>query len=149
MPRQASDREFGFRAPGLARILVASDANEVLTALLTLGIDPTSEEAFEALVEAVVELVAAPVLTVLTTFDNALANIAAMVQIGENFVGRVDETLDIGALRSAGAIASGLVLTTKVEIEALQFAFQERMNDAEAIYPQFVWPATPGVFEEA
>ena len=149
MPRPARDRAHGFRAPGIVRILTAADPDDVLSALLLLGIDPQSQEALETLSEAVVELWARPVLAVLTVYDNIVAQIGAMLQVGENFVGRVDERLDIEGLRNAGAIASGLVLTNKAEIEELRISFQERMDDAEVEFPQFVWPATPGVFEEA
>lgn len=38
MPRSASDRGFGFKSPGLIRILTAADPNEVLTAMEALGI---------------------------------------------------------------------------------------------------------------
>lgn len=148
MPRSSSDREFGFKAPGIVRILLTANADEVLKAFLTLGIDPTSDEAFAALSTAVIELIAAPVVAALEGFDLIVGTIAELVELGQTTTTSITET-QLSAIANAGKIATGQVLTTKQEIEALHKAFQERMDGANAEFPQFVWPATPGVFEAA
>lgn len=40
MPRSAANRQFGFKAPGLVRILTAADIDEVRLALQELAIEP-------------------------------------------------------------------------------------------------------------
>jgi len=46
MPRSKNDRSFGFRAPGLVRILTAADPAEVLTAMEALGIQLPEKTGF-------------------------------------------------------------------------------------------------------
>ena len=150
MTRSSADRGFGFRASGIARILTTADADEVLRALLLLGIDPQSEDAFTSLTESVVAIWAKPVGAVLAMFDTIVATIDEIVEIADGRITPLpghDPAWE--TVLSAGTLAKRNTLATRGELEELQISFQRRMDEANAEYPQFVWPATPGVFEEA
>lgn len=62
MPRPAADRAFGFKAPGLVRILLAADPEELLKALEELGLVAKAPESISAIIEGVVGELLGPVV---------------------------------------------------------------------------------------
>ncbi len=73
MPRSTADRQFGFKAKGLVRILLGADLQEVIQALEELGIIPPEEE--PSLLGRVRELmlsVAGPLFLTLELVDEVL-----------------------------------------------------------------------------
>ena len=153
MPRSAADRKFGYKAKGLVRILTAADPDEVLTALLLLGLDPRDPEigeVFNELVGIAVQTIFGFV-GVLNDISEIASSAVEMVNLaraepveGESFESR-QEYHD--RLRSAARTVSSKVLITRGTIEDLRDGFADRMTRAKVSWPTVVWPATPGVFE--
>lgn len=161
MPRSAHERAFGFHALGIIRILLAADPEEVRKALEFIKQDePTilesilSDEAFELLTGAVVELFVVPVAAALVALDIVLADIGTILTLAGERIhpeeeGKVSPDPHFQRIITAGEAARTGVAARIAKIDFQQADFQTRMNDAAVTYPDLIWPATPGVFEEA
>jgi len=69
MPRSRTDRSFGFRAPGLIRILIAADPEEVLKAMEALGIQLTDVPSIFDLVLDLFSVFVKPVAVVVNLLE--------------------------------------------------------------------------------
>jgi len=150
MPRTSENRAFGFRAEGIVRILTTANPNEVLTALLLIGIDPRMPDAFDVLLEIAVDIIATPFVDLIKFFDTAVKAVDALTEIADTLNTRHHGVVaGESSVQRAGRIARNNVLVTQEEIERLQKQFQERMKNAKLQFPPIVLPASPGIFEQA
>ena len=148
MPRSAAKRNFGFRVDGLVRILTAADPDQVLEALLFLGIDPrpeTGQDAIDTLVGLAVNHFigwTGPLADLLDIKD-AVVQLHDAAGVGDESY----QTYFVKMVNMSKKVRSEM-LSTSAEFEALRDGFAAQMLGAREEHPEIVWPATPGVFEE-
>ncbi len=129
MPRSQSDRAFGFKSPGLLRILTAADPGEVLTAMEALGITFIPEPSLLDLFAIALGFILGPIgdiLDLLEDVDVALdfvfANLDAAGQLGPQGKFAQDQSAKVKQLRA--------------ELRAAKDAFQEKLiEEREKVDP--------------
>jgi hypothetical protein len=148
MARSADDRKFGWKAPGITRVLLASDPQEVLKALLNIGIDPRTPSALGEVVELILlqnKLVSA-VYTGVQALDLAFRTYEDITagKVGDRHTEEHEDRL-----RRNSKIFRNKVLASAAELKKIRDDFRRSMDAVDLKYPKLISPATPGVFEEA
>lgn len=155
MPRASADRKFGYKVDGLVRILTAADADEVLKALTILGLDVTQAATLDDVFEQLVMIGAGHVFRWLEPLESLMELVTAVDEIASESVTHDYALTEAGHVESTtirmsdeGRKLRGLAFSTQAEFTALRDEFTRRMQEAKLTWPDVVWPATPGVFEE-
>lgn len=150
MPRSATKRNFGFRSPGLVRILTAADPDEVLTALEILGISPERPETLEQALENVVMIAVAQVvgwvgpladLVELASLAQDLASDASGVPAARTETREEYTRRMIAGTNRVRAIA----IESLDRFEDLREDFIASMLGAKVQNPEVAWPPMPGI----
>ena len=162
MPRSASDRKFGFKAPGLVRILTGADIQEVQKALEELGLEvqtsgflDTLKELFDELfgplflirelTAQVLDLIFGPVgtqaprtqvqqvRTIVQVVERDLAGIASALLAGPTLVSVENLGLQINALANELRNAIGLLQRADATLSETESEAESLRANLEAI----------------
>lgn len=145
MPRTATNRSFGFRSPGLVRILTAADADEVLTALEILGISPERPATLEQALGDVVNIGVEHVFRWVGALQTITSVVEHMDALVSAYSQEVDPSPAIEQLRASTNTTRALAIASMHRWEELRDEFTERMLAAKVQNPEVAWPPMPGI----
>ena len=140
MPRSASARKYGYKADGIVRILTAADPDEVLTALLTLGIEPRGEDSsWESVVDNLIGIALytfVDIIRLVDTVASLVSEIGRVRDLARTGVGGPVPSAVQERIKRAAAILEARVGRTKRDSDQLRKLFQARMEAARQKYPE-------------